>query len=336
MPIASRVTVWRLLGVSATAVALSAVAATSAYAGDCPGGRGWDKGHASDYKPGTGAGVKTATDRCEFSLDGVAWKASVQVDDLNLKPSGDGKVHVKVRSAGDAASCTASLASYRTFGPTWPTSGKQVFHDFDTVNVKAGATDTLDIAVPDAGCFAQVDLYRGSVKFDGRTDANDGFEHGDLPIGPERPVIKDKLIASWNGGTKDCTTQTVPTPGNTPSNTPSGTPSKTPSGTPEQTPAATTSPSESASGSATPSAGASETVAPTSTGSATPNATTSTSAAASGSATPSASTSSSVQGGLAETGGGNVMGTATGAAALLVAGGGVLFFMRRRGAARSH
>ncbi|WP_327236001.1 LPXTG cell wall anchor domain-containing protein [Streptomyces sp. NBC_01317] len=327
MPKASHVTMWRLLGVSAAAVALSAVAATSAYAGDCPGGDGWDKGHPSDYKPGTGAGVKTATDRCEFSLDGVAWKASVQVDDLNLKPSEDGKVHVKVRAAGDAESCTASLASYRTFGATWATSGEQVFHDFDTVNVKQSVTDTLDIAVPDVGCFAQVDLYRGSVKFDGKKDANDGFEHGDLPIGPSRPVIKDKLIASWNGGTKDCTTQTVPTPTPTPTKTPPGTtPDTTP--TPTKTPLATTTPD------ATPSTTAPGAVSPTETESASPNA--STSASASESASPVVSTSSSAQGGLAETGSGDVVATATGAAALLAVGGGVLFFMRRRGEARSH
>ncbi|WP_446041318.1 LPXTG cell wall anchor domain-containing protein [Streptomyces sp. SID1121] len=332
MPKASHVPVWRLLGVSAAAVVLSAVAATSAYAGDCPGGNGWDKGHPSDYKPGTGAGVKTATDRCEFSLDGVAWKASVQVDDLNLKPSEDGKVHVKVRAAGDAEACTASLASYRTFGPTWATSGAQVFHDFDTVNVKQSVTDTLDIAVPDVGCFAQVDLYRGSVKFDGKKDANDGFEHGDLPIGPDRPVIKDKLIASWNGGTKDCTAQTVPAPGpdSTPTKTPPvTTPDSTP--TPTKTPAGTTPDT-------TPSTTAPATVSPTEAGSASPNAATSTSASASAaeSASPVVSTSSSAQGGLAETGSGDVVATATGAAALLAVGGGVLFFMRRRGAVRSH
>lgn len=78
------------------------------------------------------------------------------------------------------------------------------------MTVKPGQTDTLDIAVPDAGCFAQIDLYRGAVKFDGKLDAKDGFVHGDLPKGPDRPVIKDKLIAAWNGGTKDCTVTEQP------------------------------------------------------------------------------------------------------------------------------
>ena len=59
-----------------------------------------------------------------------------------------------------------------------------MFVDFDSVTVKQGQTDSLDIAVPDAGCYAQIDLYRGAVKFDGKLDAKDGFEHGDLPKGP--------------------------------------------------------------------------------------------------------------------------------------------------------
>lgn len=324
MPITSHAGLWRLVGVGAAALALSTATATAAHAGDRPGGHGWDSGQETGYEPGKGAGVKTAADRCEFSLDGQSWKASVQVDDLNLKPSEDGKVHVKVRAAGDAASCTASLASYRTFGATWATSGKQVFHDFDTVNVTAGTTDTLDTGVPDAGCFAQVDLYRGGVKYDGKTGADDGFEHGDLPVGPDRPVIKDKLIASWNGGTKDCTQQTPPAPTKTPSGTPS-----TPG---SQSPSASTTPSTSTSASA-PAPSASETVSPSASVSASPSETAapvaSDSVSGSASATP-------ATGNLAETGGGGVATTAAGAVALLAAGGGVLFFMRRRGAVRSH
>ncbi|MEV5316673.1 LAETG motif-containing sortase-dependent surface protein [Streptomyces sp. NPDC052687] len=209
MSIARRVTARRLLGTGAAALALSAASVTcapGAWAHGTPGGDGWK--HGGQYQPGTGAGTETATDRCQFSLDGANFFDSVKVDDQNLKPSADGKVHITVRAAADAATCTASLASYLAHGPTFATSGEQVFVDFDTVTVKPGATDTLDIAVPDAGCFAQIDLYRGAVKYDGKLDANDGFEHGELPKGPDRPVIKDKLIAAWNGGTKDCTTET--------------------------------------------------------------------------------------------------------------------------------
>lgn len=320
MPIARHVTLWRFVGVGAAALALSTAAATSAYAGDCPGGHGWNKGHQTGYKPGQGAGVKTATDLCEFSLDGQTWKGSVQVDDLNLKPSEDGKVHVKVRAAKDAASCTASLASYRTHGATWETSGNQVFHDFDTVKVKSGAGDTLDIAVPDVGCFAQVDLYRGAVKYDGLKGANDGFEHGDLPVGPQHAVILDKLIASWNGGTKNCTEQTIPsTPASPPSTPATSTPSDTPTDETSTTPAPPASsapaPSETVSGAES-------------------------SPAAANSPSPAgdvdAVASESPAGGLAETGSSNVGITVGGAAVLLAAGGAALLITRRRQAARRH
>ncbi|MEF9904976.1 LAETG motif-containing sortase-dependent surface protein [Streptomyces pratens] len=211
MSIARRVLTRRLLGTGAATLALCAattVAATSASAHGNPGGDGWKSG--GDYRPGTGAGTVTETDRCQFSLDGANFFDSVKVDDQNLRPSEDGKVHIKVRAAGDATTCTASLASYLAHGATFASSGEQVFVDFATVTVKPGKTDSLDIAIPDKGCFAQIDLYRGAVKFDGKLDANDGFEHGELPKGPDRPVIKDKLIAAWNGGTKDCTADTPP------------------------------------------------------------------------------------------------------------------------------
>ncbi|KMS68915.1 LPXTG cell wall anchor domain protein [Streptomyces viridochromogenes] len=208
MSIARRVIARRLLGTGAASLALCAAtvaSASGAWATGSHGGDGWKSG--GTYRPGTGAGTETATDRCQFSLDGSNFYDSVKVDDQNLKVTDDGKVHIKVRAAADATTCTASLASYLAHGATFETSGEQVFVDFDTVTVKPGQTDSLDIAVPDAGCFAQIDLYRGAVKFDGKLDANDGFVHGDLPKGPDRPVIKDKLIAAWNGGTKDCTTE---------------------------------------------------------------------------------------------------------------------------------
>ncbi|MFC8239735.1 LAETG motif-containing sortase-dependent surface protein [Streptomyces chartreusis] len=208
MSIARRVIARRLLGTGAASLALCAAtvaSASGAWAHGSHGGDGWKSG--GSYEPGTGAGTETATDRCQFSLDGTSFYDSVKVDDQNLKVTDDGKVHIKVRAAADATTCTASLASYLAHGATFATSGEQVFVDFDTVTVKPGGTDSLDIAVPDAGCFAQIDLYRGAVKFDGKLDANDGFEHGDLPKGPDRPVIKDKLIAAWNGGSKDCTTE---------------------------------------------------------------------------------------------------------------------------------
>ncbi|MFJ9117573.1 LAETG motif-containing sortase-dependent surface protein [Streptomyces sp. NPDC102394] len=301
MSIARRVTARRLLGTGAASLALCAAtvaAASGAWAhGGAPGGDGWKSG--GSYRPGTGAGTKTETDRCQFSLDGTGFYDSVKVDDQNLRPTDDGKVHIKVRTAGDAATCTASLASYLAHGATFATSGEQVFVDFDTVTVKPGQTDSLDISVPDAGCFAQIDLYRGATRFDGKQGANDGFEHGDLPAGPDHAVIKDKLIASWNGGTKDCTTT---------ESQPSATPSTTPSTPAEESP--TPPPSASVPASDTPEASAS-----TSVPAATPN---------------------GGGGDLAETGGGSGSGLIAGGAAVLLAGGAaIVVASRRRRGARS-
>ncbi|WP_405471544.1 LAETG motif-containing sortase-dependent surface protein [Streptomyces canus] len=313
MSIARRVTLRRLLGTGAATLAFSAALASVASASDCPGGKGWEDG--GSYKPGTGAGSKTETDRCEFSLDGKNFFASVKVDDLNLKPTDDGKVHVKVRAAGDASTCTASLASYRAHGPTFATSGEQVFHDFDTVTVKAGAVDSLDISIPDVGCYAQIDLYRGNTKFDGKLDANDGLPHGDLPKGPDHPVIKDKLIAAWNGGTKDCTTT------QTPPATPPASESTPPAS--ESTPPASES---------TPPA--SESTPPASE---TPSTSTPTPSASESTTTPGAPTPNGGGGdNLAETGASSNTPLIAGGAAVLLAGGaGIVLATRRRKASRA-
>ncbi|MGW2642973.1 LAETG motif-containing sortase-dependent surface protein [Streptomyces sp. NPDC001348] len=301
MSIASRATARRLLGTGVATLALcaaSVAASSAAWAGD--GGDGWKSGGA--YKPGTGAGTETGTERCQFSLDGTGFYDSVKVDDQNLRPTEDGKVHIKVRTAGDASTCTASLASYVAHGSSFGTSGEQVFIDFDSVTVKPGQTDSLDIAVPDAGCFAQIDLYRGAVKFDGKLDAKDGFEHGDLPKGPDHPVIKDKLIAAWNGGTKDCTSNQSATP--TPSSPASVPPAE---------------PSTPADGSDTPSPSASK---PTSATTPTPSASESSPAAA--------TTPDGGGGDLAETGGGSGSGMIVGGAAVLLAGGAAIIVATRR------
>jgi LPXTG-motif cell wall-anchored protein len=301
MSIASRVTVRRLLGTGAASLAIAAAsvgAASGAWAtgGHGGGGDGWESG--GQYRPGSGAGTVTETEGCQFSLDGTDYFPSVKVDDQNLKPTDDGKVHIKVRTAGDAATCTASLASYIAHGSTFATSGQQVFVDFDTVTVKKGQTDSLDIAVPDEGCFAQIDLYRGAVKFDGNPAAGDGLVHGDLPKGPDHTVIKDKLIAAWNGGTKDCTTTesqppTPSAPASVPESTPPASESSTPTpNTPETT--STPSPSESTT-------------------------------------TPAAAPSPNGGGGdLAETGGGSSTGLLVGGAAVLLAGGGAIVVATRR------
>jgi LPXTG-motif cell wall-anchored protein len=314
MSIARRVTARRLLGTSAAALALCAATATTAFAHGAPGGDGWSSG--GSYKPGTGAGTETGTDRCQFSLDGTDFYDSVKVDDQNLKPTDDGKVHIKVRAAGDAATCTASLASYLAHGATFATSGEQVFVDFDSVTVKQGGTDSLDIAIPDKGCFGQIDLYRGAVKFDGELDAKDGFEHGELPKGPDRPVIKDKLIAAWNGGTKDCTTTPPPAETEPPASTPPASPSEpaeetTPPATPPASPSEPSEPSTPpSSGTDTPTPSASE-------------------------STPVAPKPNGGGGDLAETGADSSTGPiALGAAALLAGGAALVVVTRRRAAKR--
>ncbi len=319
MSIARRVTARRLLGTGAAALVLCAASATtasSAWATGTPGGDGWKSGGA--YKPGTGPGTETGTDRCQFSLDGTGFFDSVKVDDQTLRPTEDGKVHIKVRTAGDASTCTASLASYLAHGATFNTSGEQVLVDFDTVTVKPGQTESLDIAVPDAGCFAQVDLYRGAVKFDGKLDAKDGLVHGDVPIGPDRPVIKDKLIAGWNGGTKDCATTPPPQTPSTPTPTPS-----TPESTEPSKPAEETTPPATEAPSPTPTPSED-----TSTGTPTPSASESTTAPAT---VPNGGGDD-----LAETGASSSTGPiAIGAAVLLAGGAGMVVMTRRRKATRS-
>ncbi|MEU5308013.1 LAETG motif-containing sortase-dependent surface protein [Streptomyces sp. NPDC021562] len=321
MSIASHVTARRLLGTGVASFALCAATvagASGAWAhGGAPGGDGWNSG--GHYSPGTGAGTETGTDKCQFSIDGSNFFDSVKVDDQNLKVTEDGKVHLKVRAAGDAAACTASLASYIAHGPTFATSGEQIFVDFDSVTVKQGQTDSLDIAVPDAGCFAQIDLYRGAVKFDGRKDANDGFVHGDLPAGPDHAVIKDKLIASWNGGTKDCSTSE--------SSSPSPSPSAPAPSASESTPAQPSTPAE-------------ETTTPApsdsaSTGTATPSPSASESSTTPASA-PSTDSGSGGGGDLAHTGASSSTGYLAGGAAVLLAGGGaIVVATRRRKASRA-
>ncbi|MBK3637543.1 LPXTG cell wall anchor domain-containing protein [Streptomyces sp. MBT97] len=317
MSIARRVTVRRLLGTGAASLTLcaaSVAAASGALAGTgTPGGDGWKSG--GQYQPGTGAGTETGTDRCEFSLDGTHFYNSVKVDDQTLRPTGDGKIHVTVRAAGDASTCTASLASYLAHGASFGTSGEQVFVDFDTVTVKPGKTDTLDIAVPDAGCFAQIDLYRGAVKFDGKLDAKDGFVHGDLPKGPDRPVIKDKLIAAWNGGTKDCTVTEQP-----PSSPPAGGGGSSSPSPSASTPSEPSKPSQSPSDSTSPSPSA-----PSESESGTPTP----SASASESTTAPAPTPNGGGGGLAETGADSNTPLIAGGAAALLAGGAAIFVATR-------
>ena len=251
------------------------------------------KGTLASLRGRAGGTTRAVLALSQFSRAGTNSYAPVKVYAQTLNPPAPAKINTKARPAGDATPCTASVASYLAHGDTFATSGQQVFVDFDTVTVKPGQTDSLDIAVPDKGCFAQIDLYRGAVKYDGKQGANDGFEHGDLPAGPDHAVINDKLIASWNGGAKDCTST---------------------ESQPPTTPPASTPPSAPASESATPTPSASTPESPD-----TPVASASTTVPA---ATPS--------GGLAETGGGSDAGLIAGGAAVLLAGGAAILVVNRR------
>ncbi|MFE9699666.1 LAETG motif-containing sortase-dependent surface protein [Streptomyces sp. NPDC006270] len=288
------------------ALALGAAVAATGTAAATDGGDGWRDKDASGYTqprslPG---GVDPAETECAFLSDGKPWTARQGL--AAITPAADGTISLQVR--GDGGGCTVSLASYLAHGPTFATSGQQVLVGFDTVSVADGASDTLAIPVPDAGCFAQIDLYKGSTRYDGQ----EGEGHGPAPVGPDGAVIGDKLIAAWNGpeGGKDCVTEPSPEP-----SSPSPSQSTSTPPPPRATPSATPSETRSATPSGSPSA--SDGPAPT------PTASESQPAATGGS------------GDLAETGGGDsTAAVAGGAAVLLLAGGGVLFAMRRRGARR--
>ncbi|MFJ2478341.1 LAETG motif-containing sortase-dependent surface protein [Streptomyces sp. NPDC087659] len=294
MSTASRAVLRFLIGTGAAALAVSAVGSTNTYAADqhVRGARG------DTYQPTSNAAQGT-TSSCQFSIDGSTWISASEVRASRLTPSSEGTVHIGVR-AGSGASCTVSLASYGAQGPTWQTSGKQVFQDFDTATLADGATDALDITVPGHECFAQIDLYHGDTKHDGKT--------GDLPEGPHHPVFKSDLIAAWHGGTKPCNASQSPTPTNTPatpaptepSNTP--TPAK-PSVTPTP-PIATTAPAPA------PAESSSSAAAPR----------------------PSKSGDSP----LAETGSSSTVALTAGAGALLACGAGAVVVARRRHVSRQH
>jgi hypothetical protein len=107
--------------------------------------------------------------------------------------------HAKVEYIGkelcDGVSKTVSLNSYKTDGPTWPTSGTQSFVDHDEYTVdKDHTSGTLVVIEPT--CYYQTDLYWGDTKFDG----NDGA----LPHYPD-VVTPTGLIDARNGG-EGCST----------------------------------------------------------------------------------------------------------------------------------
>ncbi|MFF4343058.1 LPXTG cell wall anchor domain-containing protein [Kitasatospora sp. NPDC001540] len=293
-----------------TAAFLLSVPAAAAVLLTGAGGAGADDGHGgrAPQKPPYSAppvlpgGAAPAKAPCAFSAAGKTWTPAQGI--ASLTPSAQGRISIDVHGKG--GTCTVALASYRAHGATFATSGLQQITDFATVTVADGRTATLDVAVPAAGCFTQIDLYTGSTRYDGAT----GPDHGPAPQGPNGIVIGDRMIASWNGPEdgKDClTVPASPAPG-------AGASTPAPADTPSSS-APVTAPAPA------PSAGASTSApadAPT-----TPPSSASASVPAPGGDSHLASTGSSGTGTLAATG-----------AVLLLGGAGAVFAVRRRNTAR--
>ncbi len=94
----------------------------------------------------------------------------------------------------DLPTCSVSLNSYDTSGPTWLTSSPQVFLDHISATLSpTNLSQTLTVTAPD--CFGQIDLYGGTTRYDG--------VDGPLPTPPNSTI--GPLFDSWNGGSA-CTT----------------------------------------------------------------------------------------------------------------------------------
>lgn len=292
--IARRLTAVAGVGAMATALALAGVGTAVAK----------DKGGQGQCAPL----------QLKFSTDG----GSTWITDGTLTAA---PTSVKVKLTGSVtAGCVypVSLAAYKTHGPTWETSGKQVFLAV-TQTILSGdeRQATLKVkGVKKSTCFGQIDLYGSNKVYDGKSGA--------LPHYPNSVTPKN-LIANWNGAFKGCEGGGETPP---PSNPPSGSPSDsaTPSDSPTDSPAPSDSPTPTGSPTGTPSGGASPSPsASASSGAPAPVDT----AAPSG--TPVAQPESSTPA-LADTGSDSTQTTAfiAAGAALVVGGAGTVVLARRR------
>ncbi|WP_406841724.1 LAETG motif-containing sortase-dependent surface protein (plasmid) [Streptomyces sp. AHU1] len=212
-----------------------------------------------------------------------------------------------MRSKDDREACTVSLASYLAHGSTFATSGKQELVGFATVAAHHSRAEVLKVKIPDTGCFSQVDLYKGDVRYDGGV----GEGHGPVPVGPDHPVIGKNLIASWHAGKEDCVTKS-PSPTPTSSAPASASPSPTPTATPSGSPS-----SPAPSGTPQPSASS-------------PSDSTAPAVPQTHDSTPPREDGVPPTGSLASTGSSGTAWTAGAAALLLASGGGLVFLQRRR------
>jgi LPXTG-motif cell wall-anchored protein len=104
---------------------------------------------------------------------------------------------------------TVLLASFKTEGPTWETSGHQTVFDQVSQVIEAPGTYQLKVKVPD--CFTQVDLYvtdKKAVDFDFPNDSLGKYLASNF--WPRTDTENGKGTSAWNGGTKGCVVETVP------------------------------------------------------------------------------------------------------------------------------
>ncbi|WP_308117369.1 LAETG motif-containing sortase-dependent surface protein [Streptomyces fuscigenes] len=290
----------------ALAVSLAGVGTASAH------GKGGGQGHCSAVQ-------------LKFSTDGGnSWTRN---DVINTAPS---SIQVKLEGkVTKGCAYPVSLAAYKTDGPTWDTSGTQVFLGVDQATLsKDNDHATLQVkGIDKSTCFGQIDMYGNNTVYDGKSGA--------LPHFPDSYTPTD-LIAHWNGAFEDCDKgggETTPPAGGGETTPPAGGGETTPpAGGGETTPPA-------GGGETTPPAGGGETTPPAG-GDTTPPATPSSSPSSSApavadtaapSGTPVAQPVSSTPT-LAETGSNSSQTTTfvAAGAALVVIGAGAVVFTRRR------
>ncbi|WP_129840584.1 LAETG motif-containing sortase-dependent surface protein [Streptomyces sp. RFCAC02] len=158
------------------------MAATAAMAGGAVVGLGAAPAMAHDGDRCDRVRVETSTD------GGATWSTTGRF-------TGEAPTTISVRLSGritEGCEYPISLASYQTDGPSWESSGEQVFLGWDTtVLTSETKEDVLDVSAYAPSCFGQIDLYGNDTKYDG-TNGNA------LPHFPDSATPTD-LIAAWNG-----------------------------------------------------------------------------------------------------------------------------------------
>jgi LPXTG-motif cell wall-anchored protein len=252
----------------------------------------------------------------KFSVDGGSWTTNDTI--------GGAPTSIKVKLAGNptkGCEYPVSLAAYKTDGPSWETSGTQVFLGVDqgTLSTKTREVTLAVKGIDKSTCFGQIDLYGNNKVYDGKSGA--------LPHFPDSYTPTD-LIAHWNGSFDKCDQGGGSTPPSSPPATPPTTPPTTPPASDTPPPSGSTSPSTSPSDSTSPSSSAPASDTPSASPSSSAPAVADTAAP---SGTPVAQPVSSTPT-LAETGSNSSQTTTfvAAGAALVVIGAGAVVFTRRR------